>query len=63
MTHAREHGDVHVFHCDTCPASDEGEPGEDFREAWLTLREQGWVCFQDVEGVWCHRCPSCAEED
>jgi hypothetical protein len=59
MTHQRD-GDRHAFACDECPETFEGEPGDDFAEAWAAARAVGWLAFQ-VKGEWGHRCPTCRE--
>lgn len=53
---------VHSWTCDVqnCTETYEGDPGEEFVEAWAEARKLGWRSFRDVvvpDGEWQHRCP------
>ena len=51
-----------VYICDQCNQEFECEPGLDFKAAWESAKEEGWVCFKSNEGVWNHKCPECRGE-
>jgi hypothetical protein len=56
----REGGRI-VFHCDSCSEIFEGDTG-DFNSEWAGAKERGWRAYK-VKNEWCHRCPSCDEDD
>lgn len=49
-----------VVVCDTsgCTSTFDGEPGEQFRDAWGRAKEEGWRTRQ-IAGEWLHGCKSC----
>jgi hypothetical protein len=51
--------DHHRFACDTCD-KEITIISDDFREAWGSLKEEGWTTFK-LDGEWMHECPSCSD--
>ncbi len=49
-----------TFVCDGCGSRAEFDNGVDFRSAWYSLADQGWVAFKDRYGEWSHYCRDCA---
>ena len=47
-----------IFECDSCDETFEGEPREEFKEAWSRARNDGWKCRQ-IGNDWVRGCPRC----
>jgi hypothetical protein len=50
-----------TFQCDECNRPPETYLG-DFMKALGSAKADGWRCFKDSTGTWCHKCPDCAKE-
>ena len=47
-----------VFECDTCDETFNGEPGEDFTDAWASAKRDGWKA-RKLADEWVRGCPKC----
>ena len=50
-------GQLVTFTCDEC--GEEFACAGSWRDVWQAAKDDGWRCFQDDNGEWQHRCPSC----
>jgi len=61
MSIATQKDNTIYFECDECNRRPEIYFG-DFQEAWAAAKKDGWRCYKDDTGAWCHKCPHCTEE-
>jgi hypothetical protein len=57
MTIDRQHSRL-VFSCDSCDATFEGSPDDDFVHAWAAAKAEGWKA-RKIGKEWVHACPDC----
>jgi len=62
MSITKQKGTVIHFQCDHCNRKLAIYFG-DFEEGWTSAKKDGWRCYKDDTGAWCHECPDCAKEN
>ena len=59
-----------VFECDSCDETFDGEPGEEFADAWAAAKREGWrakkiggpwlrAASGQINEAWVRGCPRC----